>query len=79
MVLIVIFVISGYGLRGGIKKTNHILCFIVFILALALSIYFVGYAGEQGAIGIIFVFFGVGASCLIINVILWLVQLMKSK
>lgn len=77
--LLVLFAISGYGLKGRIKRTNHILCFIVFILAMVFAIYSVGYAGEQGAIGLIFIPFGIGASCLVINIVLWLMQLIKKR
>lgn len=78
-ILIVLFAISGYGLKGGVKKTHRILCVLVFILAIAYAIYSVGYAGEQGAIGLIFIPFGIGASCLVITIILWLVQLFQKR
>jgi len=64
-------------LKGGIKKTHRILCFAVFVLAIAYAVYSVGFAGEQGAIGLIFIPFGIGVSCVVITLTLWLVQLVK--
>ncbi len=77
--LILLFAISGYGLKGVVKKAHRLLCTLVFILAIAFAIYSVGYAGEQGAIGLIFIPLGIGASCLVITLIAWVIQLMGKK
>ncbi len=78
-ILILIFAISGYGLKGAVKKTHRLLCILVFMLAVVFAIYSVGYAGEQGAIGLIFIPFGIGALCLIITIVAWLVQWVNNR
>ncbi len=76
IIILIVFIcgLIGVGLNKKMNKIHSKLCIIVFILAAIFSIYTVGYSGEQGAVGLIFVGPGIGICCLGITVILWLLQ-----
>ncbi|WP_299878430.1 hypothetical protein [uncultured Cocleimonas sp.] len=74
VVIVALFSVSGAGLNKKLNKIHSKLCLIVILLAIAFSIYTVGYSGEQGGIGLILVGPGIGISCLVITIILWVIQ-----
>ncbi len=73
-------ILKGVGLNKKMNRIHSKLCLGVFFLAIVFSIYTVGYSVKQGAVGLIFVAPGIGALCLVITIILWIIQLIeKSK
>lgn len=76
LIALVLFIcgIVGVGLNKKMNKVHSKLCLGIFFLAIIFSIYSVGYSGEQGAVGLIFVAPGIGVSCLGITIILWVIQ-----
>ncbi len=65
------------GLEHKAKKIMSISSLIIFFIAILLSIYSVGYAGDQGAVGLIFIWPFAALLTMAIYIILFFLKILK--